>query len=303
MIDPAASLRTLASALVIALLLVAGCTSSSAPSSPTDPFEVPKDEWTSLFNGQNLDGWTPKISGYEPGENMGNTFRVEDSLITVRYDAYDTFDSQFGHLVSDTSFSHYALAIEYRFYGGQVPGGPDWAIQNSGAMIHSQSAESMTVDQDFPISIELQFLGAAGQEDRATANLATPGTHVVMNDTLVTTHQIWSSSATYPGSEWVLVEALVLGDSLVQHRVNGKKVIEYTETQIGMTGVVHNADSTLLEDGAPLTEGHIALQSESHPIKFRTVKVLNLEGCTDPEAANYEAYYVKSDPAACEYEG
>ena len=77
--------------------------------------------------------------------------------------------------------------------------------KNSGVMVHSQSAESMARNQNFPISTEIQFFGGAGRRNRPTANLATPGTHVVMNDTLVTTHKIRSSSATYQGNEWVQV--------------------------------------------------------------------------------------------------
>jgi len=42
--------------------------------------------WISLFNGKNLDGWTPKIAGYELGDNYGNTFRVEDGVLKVAYD-------------------------------------------------------------------------------------------------------------------------------------------------------------------------------------------------------------------------
>lgn len=298
MIRSFAFLRPLALALVAVAIGVSGCNS---PSGPTDPFAVPQEEWTPLFNGENLDGWTPKITGYAPGEIKAETFRVEDGLLTVRYDGYDQFDGQFGHLVSDASFSYYIIGLEYRFPGEQAPGGPGWAIENSGIMVHSQSAESMTQDQDFPISIEVQLLGSAGQEERPTANLCTPGTHVVMADTLTTTHCVSSSSATYPGSEWVRVETLVLGDSLIQHRVNGNQVLEYTAPQIGGGNVAH-ADSSVKQDGTPLTAGHIALQSESHPIQFRNVRLLTLEGCTDPEATNYEAYYVKSDPDACQYE-
>lgn len=273
------------------------CSSNDGSSAP----DAETKEWTPLFNGKTLDGWTPKITGQPPGENMGNTFRVEDGMLTVRYDAYDQFDNQFGHLVSDTTFSHYVVAAEYRFVGEQAPGGEDWATENSGIMIHSQSAETMTRDQDFPVSIEVQLLGSAGQDERPTANLCTPGTHVVMDDSLTTTHCINSSSETYPGSEWVRVEARVLGDSLVQHRVNGSSVLEYTEPQIG-GGMVAEADSSVKQDGTLLTSGHIALQSESHPIQFRTVEVLNLRGCTDPEASNYKSYYVASAPSRCTYD-
>lgn len=256
--------------------------------------------WTPLFDGESLSGWTPKITGHGPGENARNTFRVENGLLTVGYDQYDRFDGDFGHLVSDTTFSHYVVAAEYRFVGEQAPGGPDWATQNSGIMVHAQSAQTMTRDQDFPISIEVQLLGAAGQMERPTANLCTPGTHVVMDGELTTQHCINSQSATYPGDEWVRVDVRVLGDSLIQHRVNGTLVMEYTQPQIG-GGMVANSDPTVKQDGARLTEGHIALQSESHPIQFRSVEVLNLEGCTDPDAINYKSYYVEANDAMCRY--
>jgi hypothetical protein len=290
--------RSLLLGLVALLVLGLGaCTSSSG-----DTAAAPQQEdWTPLFNGTDLTGWTPKITGQAPGVNKGNTFRVEDGLLTVRYDGYEQFDGQFGHLVSDTAFSHYVVAAEYRFLDPQAPGGPGWATENSGIMVHSQAAGTMTRDQDFPVSIEVQLLGSAGQETRPTANLCTPGTHVVMADTLTTTHCVNSRSATYPGSEWVRVETRVLGDSLLQHRVNGELVLEYTAPQIG-GGMVANPDSSVKQDGRPLTSGHIALQSESHPVQFRTVEVLNLRGCTDPEASNYKDYYVASAPSRCVYE-
>jgi len=292
------SLRPLLFGLAGLLVLVLGACSSSPDDVSTDPQQ---EEWTALFNGTDLEGWTPKITGQAPGTNKGNTFRVEDGMLTVRYDGYEQFNGQFGHLVSDTAFSHYVVAAEYRFLEPQAPGGPGWATENSGIMVHSQTAGTMTRNQDFPISIEVQLLGSAGQETRPTANLCTPGTHVVMADTLTTTHCINSSSATYPGAEWVRTEVRVLGDSLIRHRVNGEQVLEYTAPQIG-GGMVANPDSSVKTDGAPLASGHIALQSESHPVQFRTVEVLNLRGCTDPDASNYKDYYVASAPSRCEYE-
>lgn len=81
-------------------------------------------EWVSLFNGEDLTGWIPKIRGYEPGDNFGNTFRVEEGMIKVRYDAYDTFNERFGHLFYEQEYSHYLLRVEYRFVGEQCPGAP-----------------------------------------------------------------------------------------------------------------------------------------------------------------------------------
>jgi len=232
-------------------------------------------DWIQLFNGKNLDGWDVKISGHDLNDNFANTFRVEDGLLKVRYDGYKSFNNQFGHIFYKEPFSRYVVGVEYRFVGDQAPGGADWALRNSGIMIHSQSARSMAKDQDFPISIEVQLLGGNGSGERSTANLCTPGTNVVIKGQLITEHCLNSRSKTYNGEQWVRVEVLVLGDSIVKHIVNGDTVFEYSKPQIG-GGVVNNFDPAVKQDGKLLTAGYIALQSESHPIDFRKVEIRRL---------------------------
>ena len=275
-------------------MLLAGTASAGAQAAPD------RKDWVQLFNGRDLEGWDVKITGHDLNDNFGNTFRVENGLLKVRYDGYNTFDGRFGHIFYRESFSDYIVAVEYRFVGNQAPGGPGWALRNNGIMIHSQSARSMGKDQDFPISIEVQLLGGSGSGERPTANLCTPGTHVVMDGKLFTPHCLNSRSRTHHGERWVRVEVLVLGDSLVRHIVNGDTVLEYSKPQIG-GGAVNNFDPAVKRDGTPLTEGYIALQSESHPIDFRKVEILDLVGCTDPKAANYRTYYVRSDSSRCRY--
>ena len=262
--------------------------------------EPDEKEWLPLFNGRDLEGWTPKITGHALGDNFADTFRVEGGVLKVAYDGYERFDNRFGHLFYRRSFSHYVVAVEYRFVGRQAPGGPDWAFRNSGVMIHGQPAASMRKDQDFPISIEVQLLGGRGSGDRPTANLCTPGTHVVMNGALVTEHCINSKSKTFHGDEWVRVEVEVHGNGLVQHRVNGDLVLRYERPQIGGE-VVSNFDPSVKQDGKLLSEGTISLQSESHPVEFRKVELLDLVGCTDAKALNYKSYFEKSDPGACRF--
>ena len=265
-----------------------------------DYSSVPRDRWISLFNGKNLDQWTPKITGYLAGENFGNTFRVQDGKLVVSYDQYTQFDERFGHLFYRQPFSYYLVRLEYRFVGNQVKGGPGWAQRNSGIMVHGQSPQTMHKDQDFPISIEVQLLGGLGTGPRSTANLCTPGTHVVYQGKLLTAHCINSRSKTFDGDQWVRVEVLVLGDSLVRHMVNGDTVLEYSQPQIGGGNVLH-ADPAVKLDGTLLSGGYISLQSESHPVEFRNIELLNLEGCKDPAALNYSPYAVKNKPSGCRY--
>jgi hypothetical protein len=230
--------------------------------------------WVSLFNGKDLTGWVPKVTGYDLGDNFGDTFRVEDGVLKVAYDAYDAFDGRFGHLFYAESFSNYVLRIEYRFVGTQVPGGPDWAFRNSGIMIHGQPAETMQRDADFPASIEVQLLGGDGTAQRPTVNLCTPGTHVVMNGELVTRHCTSSSSKTYHGDQWVMVEVEVRGNAVVRHLIDGEVVLEYSEPQLDESDPV--ARQLVASDGIMLSGGSISLQSESHPVEFRKVELRRL---------------------------
>ena len=277
--------------VVLSLVLLAPLATAQNPD---------EEAWVSLFNGQDLDDWIIKIRRHPVGENYANTFRVEDGLMTVAYDEYTEFDEQFGHIFYKDSFSHYRVRVEYRFRGEQAPNAPDWAIRNSGVMLHSPAPDTMPPDQDFPISIEVQFLGGLDDGNtRSTANMCSPGTHIVYEGEFNTTHCINSDSPTFDGDQWVRVEALVLGDEQIVHFVNGEQVMEYGGTTYG-GGVVSGHRPEMKPDGEPLGSGYLSLQSEGHPIQFRRVELLNLKGCMNPDAANYKSYYVESDPASCE---
>ncbi len=232
-----------------------------------------QEKWIQLFNGSDLEDWDIKFAKHPLNENYLNTFRVEDGMLVVNYDEWDSIDGEFGHIFYRQPFSYYRLRVEYRIVGEQVPGGAGWAFKNSGVMFHSQSAESMLVEQPFPISIEAQFLGGGEEGDRPTANLCTPGTNVVIDGELVTQHCISSSSETFRGEEWVNVELIVLGDSIIHHLVNGDTVLTYMQPQIGGGGL---PEGFPLLDGTLLSSGYISLQAESHPFQFRKVELLDL---------------------------
>jgi Domain of Unknown Function (DUF1080) len=261
-----------------------------------------RKDWIQAFNGKNLDGWVMKIAGFDLGDNYGDTFKVEDGVMKVSYDKYPEFANKFGHIFYRTKFSHYVVAVEYRFVGEQVKGGPGWAVRNNGIMLHSQAPESMGKNQDFPISIEVQLLGGGPTGERTTANVCTPGTEIFMNGTMVRGHCTNSKSQTYRGDQWVRVEAEVLGSERVRHMIDGKVVLEYEKLQIG-GGQVNNFDPAVKKDGTPLGEGYISLQGESHPTEFRKIEILNLSGCMDPKASNFKSYYVHAENTQCVFGG
>lgn len=275
-------------------LLVLSCTSQKN----INRFSSEED-WISLFNGKDINDWMVKIHHHETGDNYGNTFRVEDGLIKVRYDQYDSFNNRYGHLYFKQPFSYYHLVVEYRFTGIWREDAPDYTLKNSGVMLHAQDPRTMPREQDWPISVEMQFLAGLGDgKPRPTGNMCSPGTDVVYEGRIDPRHCINSSSQTYEGEQWVRAEAIVLGDSLITHIINGDTVLQYTQPQIG-GGVVKNYDPGIKIDGTLLSSGFIALQSEGQEIDFRKVALLNLEGCMDSKSKKFKKYFVRNQPSAC----
>jgi len=293
------SLAALAAAAVV--MTVARPLAGQGAPAQARGHDAATQEWIQLFNGRDLANWTAKFTKHDLGVNLHDTFRVENGVLAVRYDKWKAFDGEFGHLFYTQPFSYYRLAAEYRFVGEQLAGGPGWARRNNGLMLHAPDPKTMLKDQDFPISIEVQLLGGLGDgKPRTTANLCTPGTHVVLNGQLFTPHCTNSSSRTYDGDQWVRVEVEVHGDERLRHIVDGQVVLEYARPQIG-GGQVSPADPKVKVDGTPLTGGYIAIQAETGPTEFRKIELLDLEGCADPKASNYRTYVVKGDPKRCRY--
>jgi hypothetical protein len=282
------------STTLCAALLAVGLWFQAA--SPVSWRDVPESEWRSLFNGRNLDGWVVKLAHHEVGDNYGDTFRVENGAIAVRYDKYgDDFGARFGHLFYTEPFSYYVLALEYRIRGPQQKGGPSYARLNSGVMVHSQAPASILKDQDWPISVEAQFLAG----NQTTMNVCTPGTEIFMRGAMVKAHCTNSSSRRYTeDGEWVSVQIEVLGNAHVRHYVDRQLVLEYETPQIG-GGVATGFDPKVKVDGTALASGYIGLQAESQPVEFRNIRLLNLAGCGDPKLPTYRPYFVNRDDTRC----
>lgn len=268
-------------AIVSGFILTAGigCSGSQQAAVPDASVaaEAKQDEWMPLFNGKDLDDWIVKIHHHDVGVNFGNTFRAEDGMIKVRYDQYGDFNDQFAHLYYKTPFSHYHLKLEYKFTGELQKGAPSYTLLNSGVMFHSQDPRTMPKEQNWPISVEMQFLAGLGDgKPRPTGNMCSPGTEIVFIGKQYDGHCLNSSSKTYDKDEWVQAELIVLGDSLIKHIINGDTVLQYSKPTMG-GGVVDGYDKNLWQPGMPLKTGYIALQSEGQPIDFRNIMLKKLE--------------------------
>lgn len=257
---------------IVCLLLFLCCLLSGY-----DKPALPEKGWIKLFNGKDLRNWIVKINHHDVGVNFGNTFRAEDGIIKVRYDAYDDFNNQFGHLYFKKPFSYYHLKLEYRFVGDLQKGAPAYTLRNSGVMLHALDPRTMLVHQDWPISVEMQFLGGLGNgQRRPTGNMCSPGTEIVYQGKIYPGHCLESNSGTYDGDQWVKAEAIVLGDSLITHIINGDTVLQYAKPQIGGS-VATGYDPKLKIDGTLLRSGYIGLQSEGQPVDFRNIMLKELK--------------------------
>ncbi|MEO6720321.1 MAG: DUF1080 domain-containing protein [Ferruginibacter sp.] len=253
---------------IFIVLLFIACTGSHKAT--TD------NEWIQLFNGKDLTGWTVKIHHHDAGVNFGNTFRVEDGMIKVRYDQYGDFNDQFAHLYYKEPLSHYHLKLDYRFTGEQQKGAPSYTLLNSGIMFHSQDPRTILKEQDWPISVEMQLLSGLGDgKPRPTGNMCSPGTDIVYQGKQYDGHCLNSTSKTYEKDEWVHAELIVLGDSLITHIINGDTVLQYSKPTMG-GGFIKGYDKTIFKTGTPLNSGFIALQSEGHPIDFKNIQLKKL---------------------------
>lgn len=267
--------------------------------------------WVDLFNGKDLKDWDLKFSKHQLDDNFNNTFKVEDSVLSVDYSAYGNWGGEWGHAANKLRpWSYYLLRADYQVGLKQVSGGPSWALENNGLMLHSQSMASMTLNQDYPISLEMQLLGADNKDadNNSNLNLCTPGTafYTAQSGGSVNTAHCTSAATgarAKPGGDWTWVSASVMGDSIIRFYLGpsptGTPVMTFYRP-VYYAGNVSNPPANTPANGTPLKEGYISIQAETYPYKFRKIQVLDLEGCMDISKPAYRSYFVKSKAGACD---
>jgi hypothetical protein len=265
-------IRTMATVMAGVLsLALAACAKK-----PPVHVSAPSGQWVSLFNGKDLDDWTAKIAGHDVNDNYGNTFRVEDGLLKVSYQNYDTFGGRFGSLFYNKKLSHYWFRAEYRFVGKLVSGAPSWAYKNSGIQLHSQAPQTMRKEQEFPVSVEFDIVGGRLLGRHPTGDVCENGTRVKIDGVMLMAKCSKLSEVTIPGDEWVTILAEVQGGTRVRQAVNGVLVVDYTDLELDGK----DADGRRLmgpSGDRSLASGYISIQSNGHPIEFRRIEILPLD--------------------------
>ncbi len=247
--------------------------------SPTQSTEETQPKWQSLFNGEDQSGWVLKVNGFDPGENFNNTVQVEDGLLKITYDEYEDYGEKYGVLFYDKAFTNYRLRVEYRFVGDTAKGAPSWGFRDSGIVFHSQSPQSMAKNQPFPVCLEYNLLGGDGINERPSGQICALGTTIRVNGAHNTEFCTQPDvKKTFHGDQWVTAEIEVRGDSISQY-VNGEKILTFTDPSYDLdneTFQPYMPDTTITASNNVLRSGYIGFQSNSHPIQFRKVEILEL---------------------------
>jgi len=232
-----------------------------------------KGKWRPLFNGKNLDGWTMKIVGIPLGENFGNTFRVDNGILSVRYDQYgDNFDSRFGALYYNQKFTNYRLKVEYRFVGETAPGAPSWGYRDSGVQYYCQDPKSLGLTQPFPVCLEYNLHGGNGKDENPVGDICASGMTVEINgkknESYCTPPTV---KRTFHGDQWVTLE-IDIHDGKIIHYVNGEEILRFENPKYNPEHALGKTFITGGDDSAK--DGFISLQSNSHPIDFRKIEIM-----------------------------
>ena len=232
----------------------------------------PAKKWVKLFNGKNLNNWQMKISGYPLGENFGNTFSVTDGILSVRYNQYDSFSNKFGAIYYNKKFRNYRLRVEYRFVGELTPGAPSWGFRDGGIQYHCQSPSSLGLTQSFPVCLEYNLHGGNGKDERPVGEICASGMSVEINgkknSSFCTPANV---KKTFHGDQWVTAE-IESRDGKFRHFVNGEEILQFQNPRYDPK---HTIGKTFIVNGNDLVkDGYISLQSNSHPMDFRKVEIL-----------------------------
>ena len=229
-------------------------------------------KWVSLFNGKNLDGWQIKIAGYPLGDNHGNTFRVEDGILSTRYNQYDSFRSKFGALYFNKKYTNYRLKVEYRFVGDLTPGAPAWGFRDGGIQYHCQSPATVGLTQPFPVCLEYNLHGGNGKDDRPVGEICVSGMLVEVEGKRNTSNCTPATvKRTFHGDQWVTAE-IDVRDSVITHYVNGEEILRYKNPKYDPAHAV--AKAFIVNGDDKVRSGYISIQSNSHPMDFRKVEIM-----------------------------
>ena len=202
------------------------------------------EDYTSLFNGKNLEGWDLFLTGKELNNDTEKNFVVQkDGVLHVK-------GKELGYIRTKNHFNNYHFVVEFKWGEKKWPPRED-AKRDAGICYNIPVNEP---DSIWPKSIECQIQeGDTG--DFWLLSFSTITVNDSTNKPANHTRMVKKLDAEKPTGQWNTVEVISYKGKCI-HIVNG---------------VVVNAG-----DKASITNGRILLQSEYSEVYYRNAKIKQL---------------------------
>ncbi|WP_334185809.1 3-keto-disaccharide hydrolase [Novosphingobium sp.] len=227
--------------------------------------------WLSLFDGRTLDGWRFHQEGVGDVD-LRKVVDIEDGMLRFLGPQYEHDDAPPGHLSTLREWENYHLQLRFRF--GEKRWSPrKLQRRNSGILYHMGHAENRL----FPPCVEFQLeegdLGDAIAIDTKALQGPSLGGTPMWPNWIAAFPQVYEEPVQagsyrrqwHPGhgnferiDDWNTVDLIAFEDQSA-HLVNGR--------------IVNTLFKLAKPDGAPLTNGRIALEFEWAEVLFTDIRI------------------------------
>lgn len=233
------------------VLACSGTSTEVEQAAPSVPESNLKNEWVSLFNGEDFTGWQKY-----GGDPVGAAWKI-DGQGGFYLDATETKDGKIvdgGDIVTSENYDNYELELE-------------WKISDCG---NSGIIYNVVESDKYP------YPWLTGPEMQILDNSCHPDAKIYMHRAGDLYDMVAGDSmAVKPAGEWNLIK-LVVTNGKVEHWMNGKQVVSYTNTGDEWSEMIANSKFKEFPDFGKATSGKISLQDHDNEVHFRNVRIRNL---------------------------
>lgn len=205
--------------------------------------------WELLFDGNSLSGWKRYNN-----DTIGSLWTVENEAIVCNAQSQSEHDE--GSLVTVRHFGNFDLKLEWMISSGG----------NSGILYHVN--EKPEYKSDYETGPEYQLLDDAGWKGETLKPEQKCGSNYDM-------YAASNDKITLSAGEWNTAR-IVYNNGHVEHWMNGKKVVEFNESDAEYTERYRKSKWVNYPAWNTFKQGAISLQEHDDPVYFRNIKIKTL---------------------------